>query len=38
MAKRGSSALTDIQAQILQVILQSKASRGIVPSMREIAE
>lgn len=38
MAKRGSSSLTDIQASILQVILKSKASRGIVPSMREIAE
>lgn len=38
MAKRGSSALTDIQAQILQVIVQAKAARGIVPSMREIAE
>ncbi len=38
MSKRNSSSLTDIQAQILQVILQSKSSRGIVPSMREIAE
>lgn len=38
MAKRGSSALTDIQAQILQAILQSKSATGIIPTMREIAE
>jgi len=38
MAKRSDSALTDTQASILQVILQSKSSRGIVPSMREIAD
>jgi len=38
MAKRDSSALTDIQASILQVILQSKSTRGIIPSMREIAD
>ena len=38
MAKRTESALTDTQAAILQVILQSKSARGITPSMREIAE
>lgn len=38
MAKRDSTALTDIQASILQVILQSKSTRGIIPSMREIAD
>jgi len=38
MAKRSSDSLTEIQTNILQVIMQSKAHRGIIPSMREIAE
>jgi repressor LexA len=38
MTRKSSDSLTDIQASILQMILQSKAARGIVPSMREIAE
>ena len=38
MTRKNSDSLTDIQAAILQMIMQSKASRGIVPSMREIAE
>lgn len=38
MSKRTDSALTDTQAAILQVILKSKSTRGIVPSMREIAD
>jgi repressor LexA len=38
MTRKSSDSLTEIQASILQMILQSKASRGIVPSMREIAE
>ena len=38
MAKRDSSSLTEIQTQILQTIMKSKSARGIVPSMREIAE
>ncbi len=38
MAKRSSDSLTEIQTAILQVIMQSKTHRGIVPSMREIAE
>ena len=38
MTRKNSDSLTEIQASILQVIMQSKAGRGIVPSMREIAE
>jgi len=38
MTRKSSDALTDTQAAILQAIMQSKANRGIVPSMREIAE
>jgi repressor LexA len=38
MTKHNSDSLTKIQTSILQVIMQSKAHRGIVPSMREIAE
>ena len=38
MTRKSSDSLTEIQASILQMILQSKATRGIVPSMREIAE
>jgi repressor LexA len=38
MTRKSSDSLTEIQASILQMILQSKAARGIVPSMREIAE
>ena len=38
MARKTDSSLTDIQAQILQVIMQSKSNSGIIPSMREIAE
>ncbi|NBR24500.1 MAG: transcriptional repressor LexA [Micrococcales bacterium] len=38
MTRKSSDSLTDIQVAILQMILQSKATRGIVPSMREIAE
>jgi len=38
MTRKSSDALTDTQASILQAIMQSKANRGIVPSMREIAE
>jgi repressor LexA len=38
MTRKSSDSLTEIQAAILQMILQSKSSRGIVPSMREIAE
>ncbi|NBW73606.1 MAG: MarR family transcriptional regulator, partial [Microbacteriaceae bacterium] len=38
MAKRDSAALTETQAAILQVIIQSKNNRGIIPSMREIAD
>jgi len=38
MSKRTDAALTDTQAAILQVILKSKSTRGIVPSMREIAD
>jgi len=38
MTRKSSDALTGIQAAILQAIMQSKANRGIVPSMREIAE
>ncbi len=38
MTRKSSDSLTEIQAAILQMILQSKATRGIVPSMREIAE
>ena len=38
MTRKNSDALTETQAAILQVIMQSKASRGIIPSMREIAE
>jgi repressor LexA len=38
MTKHSSDSLTKIQTSILQVIMQSKAHRGIVPSMREIAE
>jgi repressor LexA len=38
MARQKSDSLTEIQTAILQVITQSKAERGIVPSMREIAD
>lgn len=38
MAKQDSSGLTETQAAILQVIIQSKNSRGIIPSMREMAD
>lgn len=38
MTRKATDSLTEIQASILQMILQSKATRGIVPSMREIAE
>jgi len=38
MTRKSSDALTDTQAAILQAIMQSKSNRGIVPSMREIAE
>lgn len=38
MTRKSNDALTDTQAAILQAIMQSKANRGIVPSMREIAE
>jgi len=38
MTRKSSDSLTEIQASILQMILQSKAAMGIVPSMREIAE
>ena len=35
MARKTDSSLTDIQAQILQVIMQAKSNSGIIPSMRE---
>jgi len=38
MARQKSDSLTEIQTAILQVITHSKAERGIVPSMREIAD
>jgi repressor LexA len=38
MARKTDSSLTDIQAQILQVIMQAKSNSGIIPSMREIAD
>ena len=38
MSKRTDAALTETQAAILQVILKSKSTRGIIPSMREIAD
>jgi repressor LexA len=38
MARQKSDSLTEIQTAILQVITQSRAERGIVPSMREIAD
>jgi repressor LexA len=38
MTRKSSDSLTETQKAILQVILQSKARSGIVPSMREIAE